>query len=60
MQKMQDVKTKIENFLKEYNKTKGYAYILAYEPGIIYYRDSTLNITDDLVKGLNEQYSKKK
>lgn len=60
MQKMQDVKTKIENFLKEYNKTKGYSYILAYEPGIIYYRDSTLNITDDLVKGLNEQYSKKK
>jgi outer membrane protein len=57
---MQDVKTKIENFLKEYNKTKGYSYILAYEPGIIYYRDSTLNITDDLVKGLNEQYSKKK
>ncbi len=60
MQKMQDVKTKIENFLKEYNKTKGYSYIFAYEPGFIYYRDTIYNITNDLVKGLNEQYSKKK
>ena len=60
MRKMQEVKTKIEDFLKEYNKAKGYAYIIAYEPGFIYYRDSALNITDDLLKGLNEEYSKKK
>jgi outer membrane protein len=60
MQKMQDVKTKIENFLKEYNKTKGFSYIFAYEPGFIYYRDTIYNITGDLVKGLNDQYSKKK
>jgi outer membrane protein len=60
MQKMQDVKVKIENFLKEYNKSKGYSYIFAYEPGFIYYRDTMFNITADLVKGLNEQYSKKK
>jgi outer membrane protein len=60
MQKMQDVKIKIENFLKEYNKSKGYSYIFAYEPGFIYYRDTMFNITADLVKGLNEQYSKKK
>jgi outer membrane protein len=60
MQKMQDVKIKIENFLKEYNKAKGYSYIFAYEPGFIYYRDTIFNITNDLVKGLNDQYSKKK
>ena len=60
MQKMQDVKTKIEEFLKEYNKSKGFSYIFAYEPGFIYYRDSAYNITNDLVKGLNQQYSKKK
>jgi outer membrane protein len=60
MQKMQDVKIRIENFLKEYNKSKGYSYIFAYEPGFIYYRDTMFNITADLVKGLNEQYSKKK
>jgi outer membrane protein len=60
MRKMQDVKTKIEEFLKEYNKTKGYSYILAYEPGFIYYRDTIYNITADLLKGLNAEYAKKK
>ena len=60
MQKMQDVKLKIENFLKEYNKERRFSYIFAYEPGFIYYRDTIYNITNDLVKGLNQQYSKKK
>lgn len=60
MRKMQEVKTKIEDFLKEYNKTRGYTYIFAYEPGFIYFRDTTYNVTADLLKGLNEQYSKKK
>jgi outer membrane protein len=60
MQKMQDVRTKIQDFLKEYNKTKGYSYIFGYEPGFIYYRDTMYNITNDLIKGLNEQYSTKK
>lgn len=59
MRKMQDVKSRIENFLKEYNKSKGFTYILAYEPGFMFYRDSSYNITSDLVKGLNEQYNKK-
>jgi outer membrane protein len=59
MRKMQEVKLQVEDFLKEYNKSKGYSYILAYEPGFIFYRDSAYNITADLVKGLNEQYKKK-
>jgi len=58
--KMMEVKTKIEDFLREYNKTRGYSYIFGYEPGFIYYRDTAYNITGDLLKGLNEQYSKKK
>lgn len=57
--KQQEIKSKIEDFLKEYNKSKGYSYILAYEPGIIYYRDTINNITGDLIKGLNEMYKKK-
>ncbi len=60
MQKMQEVKTKIENFLKEYNKTKGYSYIFSNEAGFMYYRDTAYDITKDVLKGLNEQYSKKK
>jgi outer membrane protein len=59
MRKMQEVKNKVEEYLKEYNKAKGYTYILAYEPGFMFYRDSTFDITADLVKGLNEKYKKK-
>lgn len=59
MRKMQDVKSKVEGYLKEYNKDKGYSYILAYEPGFIFYRDSALNITSDLISGLNDRYKKK-
>jgi outer membrane protein len=59
MRKMQEVKNKVEEFLKEYNKTKGYTYIMAYEPGFMFYRDSSYDITSDLVRGLNEKYKKK-
>ncbi len=58
--RMQDVKTKIEEFLKEYNRDKGYSYIVAYEPGLYYYKDTIYNITGDVVKGLNAMYNKKK
>jgi outer membrane protein len=59
MRKMKDVKTRIEDYLKEYNTQKGYTYIFAYEPGLFYYRDTTYNITGDVVKGLNDRYKKK-
>ena len=58
--KTQDVKTKIEEFLKDYNKSKGYSYIFSNEAGFIYYKDTVFNITKDVLRGLNEQYSKKK
>lgn len=58
MDKMKDVKSKIETFLKEYNKDKKYTYILAYDPGIFYYKDSAYNITSDVIKGLNDRYKK--
>ena len=58
---MTDVRNKIENYLKEYNKEKGYAFILSYEPGfMLYYRDSMYDITNDVIRGLNEQYKKEK
>lgn len=59
MRKMQDVKAKVEDYLKDYNKDKGFSYILAYEPGFIFYRDSALNITSDIITGLNDKYKKK-
>jgi len=54
-----DIKLKIEQFLKEYNKDNRYAYVLSYEPDFIFYKDSAFNITSDLVKGLNSTYKKK-
>lgn len=60
MRKMRDVKSKIEDFLKEYNAEKGYSYIVAYEPGLFYYKDTAYNITPDVIKGLNTRYEKKK
>lgn len=59
VRKTQEIKSKVEDFLKEYNKDKGYAYIFAHEPAFMFYRDSTYDITADVVKGLNEKYKKK-
>lgn len=58
--KMQDVKKKIEDYLKEYNKDKGYAFVFSSSVDLMYLKDSTYNITRDLVKGLNALYKKKK
>jgi outer membrane protein len=57
--KMKDVKTKIEEFLKEYNKAKGYSYIVSTDPGLFYYKDTLYNITADVISGLNEMYKPK-
>lgn len=57
--KMREVKDKIEAFLKDYNAEKQYAYIVAYEPGLFYYRDTAYDITADVVAGLNKAYKKK-
>lgn len=51
-----DVKNKIEDFLKEYNKTKNFSYIISYEQGLFYFKDTAYNITADVIKGLNQRY----
>lgn len=57
---MSDLRKKVEDFLREYNKDKQFAYILSYEPGfILYYKDSTYDITPDVLKGLNADYKAK-
>jgi len=58
--KLQEVKKEIEEYLKQYNKDKGYTYILSNSSDLIYYKDTAYNITSDLVKGLNDQHNKKK
>ncbi len=58
---MQDINKKIEEYVAEYNKDKGFSYILSRQAGdFIYYKDSTFDITTDVVKGLNEKYNLEK
>lgn len=58
---MTGVRSKIENYLKEYNRDRGYAFILSYEPGLmLYYRDSLYDITNEVINGLNAEYKKEK
>ncbi len=55
-----DILKKIQDFLKQYNSDGRYDYVFSYEPGFMFYKDSALNITSDVIAGLNELYAKNK
>ena len=51
----------INQYLIEFNADRGYEYILAKQfPGPILYSDTTLDITEDVVAGLNAKYNAEK
>lgn len=52
----QQLTDSIESFVKDYNKTKGYDAILFKAAGV--YFNPALDITDEVVKGLNARYNK--
>jgi outer membrane protein len=55
-----NIRKKIEEFLKEFNKQKMYSFIFEYDPSsFIYYKDTIYNITPDILGGLNAAYKKK-
>ncbi|SKA17161.1 OmpH family outer membrane protein [Sediminibacterium ginsengisoli] len=60
MRKLQDVQKKIKDFLEEYNRDKGYAFILSNQSNLLYYKDKAYDITEDVIKGLNAKYKKAK
>ncbi len=62
MQKLQGVKVEIQKYLKDYCKEKGYAYVFGTKEydDFMYYKDTLRNITQDIVKGLNEKYRNEK
>lgn len=60
LRKKVDFNDKIRNFLKQYNRDKRFSYVIANEPGFIFYRDSAFDITNDVVAGLNQIFSEKK
>lgn len=48
---------KIEQFLETYNTDKGYDYIFSYSfGGNLLYGDDALDITDEVIKGINKAY----
>jgi outer membrane protein len=54
------IRKRIEDFIREYNKQKNFAYIVADDKSFIYNKDTLYNITNDLVEGLNAEYKKSK
>lgn len=60
MRKNLDIKKKIEEYLKVYNKENNYSYIISYEQGLFYFKDTAYNITAEVIKGLNGYYKQVK
>ena len=52
---MEGIQKKLKNFLTDYNKDKKYMYIFTTGTGLDYmvFKDTTLNITNDVIKGMN-------
>jgi outer membrane protein len=60
-EKRNEIRKRIEDFIREYNRQKNYSYIIAYDANsFIYNKDTLYNITNDLVEGLNLEYKKPK
>lgn len=59
---MEDIQKNLKDYLSEYNKAKGYTYILTTGTGLDYmiFKDSTLDITADVIAGMNERLKDKK
>jgi len=57
---MEELKSKINTYLVDYNKKNGYSYIFSYSSAlnVLFYKDSANDITNDVVAGLNEVYKK--
>lgn len=55
-----DYRKKVDDFLASYNKDGKYDYILSYQYGVslVLYANPVLDITNDVVNGLNELYKK--
>ena len=59
---LEEIQEQLKDFLTEYNKSKNYQYIFTTGTGMDYmiFKDSTLNITADVVAGMNEKLAKGK
>ncbi len=62
MKTMEDLRKRINDFLVEYNKKKAYSLIFSTSSSVnvLFHKDSTLDITNEIVDGLNAAYNKTK
>lgn len=53
-----EIEKKINDYLKDYNKSGKYNFIFSTQEGnpTLYYKDTAFNITAEVLKGLNEAY----
>ena len=60
MKTMEELKKTMNAFLEEYNKDKKYTFIFSFSSAmdVLFYKDKSYNITDDVVEGLNKAYKK--
>ncbi|MEG1579758.1 MAG: OmpH family outer membrane protein [Bacteroidaceae bacterium] len=51
-----EMRDSIQSFLKEYNKNYGFSFIISKAGDNLLYADPSLNITVDVINGLNKRY----
>jgi outer membrane protein len=58
---MDGIQKELQLFLDEYNESKAFTYIFTTGNGLDYmvYKDTTLNITKDVIEGMNDRYKSK-
>ncbi|MBO5665379.1 MAG: OmpH family outer membrane protein [Bacteroidaceae bacterium] len=59
MARSKELRDSINNYILEHNQTKGYDFILTKIGDNILYANSALDITMEVVEGLNKRYNKK-
>jgi outer membrane protein len=51
----------IMEYIKEYNKVHNYQYVISYQfGGPLLFANDSLNITNEIIKGLNEKYNRER
>lgn len=60
MKTMEELKKTMNAFLEEYNKDKKYTFIFSFSTAmdVLFYKDKSFDITNDVVDGLNKAYKK--
>jgi outer membrane protein len=60
MKTMEELKKTMNAFLEEYNKDKKYTFIFSFSTAmdVLFYKDKSYDITNDVVDGLNKAYKK--